>query len=229
MQPTEVLSMAERTRYGGVIHTYQKYDPLEFPSPTQPPPDLVSPAFEHWLAYGRMRRLSEKELARAIRLDPRQIAGLGPSLDALIEMLRERKRKILEKYETESVLDQAGRRYQEMRKHLQPPRGLRERFEQATRDEQLYELERLWYILHDDQSPFSRGLVQLMERLGDKYQVEQLAAKYTFTGREPLTVEQALEVKKELETIDKLLEQLEEALKTAQIAVIDLDALSEFA
>ena len=37
---------------GGIIHTYQKYDPVNFPSPTQPPPDLVSPAFEHMLIYG---------------------------------------------------------------------------------------------------------------------------------------------------------------------------------
>ena len=38
----------------------------------------------------------------------------------------------------------------------------------------------------------------------------------------------ALEVKAELEKIDQLLKQLEEASKTAQIALIDLDALAEF-
>src|SRR5258705_13462681 len=80
---------------GGIIHTYQKYDPVNFPSPTAPPPDMVSPAFEHLLFYGNTRRLTEEELARAIHLDPSQIKGLGPSLDALMEMLRERKRKIL--------------------------------------------------------------------------------------------------------------------------------------
>src|SRR6188472_3463718 len=85
---------------GGIIHTYQKYDPVEFPSPTAPPPDMVSPAFEHLLFYGNTRRLTPEELARAIRIDPRQIKGLGPSLDALLEMLRERKRKILATYET---------------------------------------------------------------------------------------------------------------------------------
>ena len=74
-------------RRGGVIHTYQKYDPKAFPSPTEPPPDLVSPAFEHMLTYGRMRDLTEEELARAIRLDPGQFAGLGPSIDAMLEML----------------------------------------------------------------------------------------------------------------------------------------------
>ena len=79
--------MANRNTLGGVIHTYQRYDPARFPSPTQPPPDLVSPALEHMLMFGERRELTEEELARAIRLDPSQIAGLGPSIDALIAML----------------------------------------------------------------------------------------------------------------------------------------------
>ena len=83
--------MATPTRLGGVIHTYQKYDPQRFPSPTQPPPDLVSPAMEHMLMFGSNHRLSDEELARAIRLDPSQISNLGPSLDALKALLQERK------------------------------------------------------------------------------------------------------------------------------------------
>ena len=61
---------------GGVIHTYQQYDPKSFPSPSSPPPDLVSPAFEHMLTYGSMREFTEEELAKAIKLDPGQFAGL---------------------------------------------------------------------------------------------------------------------------------------------------------
>ena len=70
--------MSKPDTLGGIIHTYQKYDPVQFPSPTAPPPDLVSPAFEHLLHYGSMRRLSEEELARAVHIDPSQIRGLGP-------------------------------------------------------------------------------------------------------------------------------------------------------
>jgi uncharacterized protein with von Willebrand factor type A (vWA) domain len=44
-----------------------------------------------------------------------------------------------------------------------------------------------------------------------------------------MTVAKALEIKEELETIDKLLKQLEEAKKTAQIGVIDMDELGQFA
>src|SRR6266849_5155081 len=95
--------MNSRDRLGGIIHTYQKFDPVNFPSPTAPPPDMVSPAFEHLLFYGNSRELTEEELARAVHIDPSLIKGLGPSLEALMEILRERKRKILATYETGQV------------------------------------------------------------------------------------------------------------------------------
>src|SRR6516225_6898652 len=90
--PREEARMSDRDTLGGVIHTYQKFDPTNFPSPTAPPPDMVSPAFEHLLFYGSMRRLTDEELARAVHLDPRQFRGFGPSIEALIAILRERKR-----------------------------------------------------------------------------------------------------------------------------------------
>ncbi len=213
---------------GGVIHTYQKFDPKKFPSPTEPPPDLVSPAFEHMLMFGSMRELTDEELARAVRLDPSQIAGLGPSLDALMAILEERKRKILERYETDTVQKSAHDAYQHTAGEINPPKPLRKQFYKAIKDEQIRELERLWYQHGDDRSQFARQLMRLIDRLGDQYQVEELASKYEFTGRESLTVPEALAVKEELETIDKLLEQLKEAAKTAQIGVIDMDALAEF-
>jgi uncharacterized protein with von Willebrand factor type A (vWA) domain len=221
--------MRRPARYGGIVHTYQRYDPLQFPSPTAPPSDVVSPALNHWLAYGNRRELTEEELARAVRLDPSQIAGLGPSLDMLIQMLLERRRKILEKYETGTVCREASTLYEQRRRQLRPPSALRKLYEQASREEQIYELERVWYAAKRDQSPFARGLVQLMDVLGDKYQVEELDAKYPFTGRTALTIPEALEVKRILEAIDELLKQLEEARKSAQIALIDLQQLAEFA
>jgi uncharacterized protein with von Willebrand factor type A (vWA) domain len=221
--------MSNPSQLGGVIHTYQKFDPKNLPSPTQTPPDLVSPAFEHLLTYGSMRELTEEELARAIHLDPSQIAGLGPSIEALKAMLEERKRKILEKYETKKVRRLAKDEYKNAAESIKPPGNLRKRYEQAVRDEQIRDLERLWYQAGDDRSPFARQLVQLVATLGEKYQVDELAGKYEFTGHTPLTVPQALEVKEELEMIDRLLEQLKQAAKTAQIGVIDLEELSQFA
>lgn len=221
--------MSTKDRLGGVIHTYQKYDPVECPSPTAPPPDMVSPAFEYLLQYGSMRRLTDEELAKAVHLDPSQIRGLGPSLEALRAMLEERKRKILETYETGAAENAARENFRRKAEEARPPNKLAKAFQQAVREEQLYDLEQLWYRTGDERSEFARQLLHLSEALGDKYQVDELAAKYEFTGRTEMTVPKAIEVKKELEAIDKLLQQIAEAAKTAQIAIIDLEELARFA
>ncbi|HTN74299.1 MAG TPA: VWA domain-containing protein, partial [Pirellulaceae bacterium] len=102
-------------------------------------------------------------------------------------------------------------------------------FAAAFEQEQIRDLERIWYAAGDDHSQLARQLVQLIDALGKKYQVEELASKYTFTGRTQLSVPQALDVKEELEKIDELIKQLEEARETAQIGIIDMEALNEFA
>ncbi len=221
--------MASRDTLGGIIHTYQKFDPVNFPSPTAPPPDMTSAAFEHLLYYGSTRRLTEEELARAIKIDPSQIRGLGPSLEALMAMLEERKRKILETYETAKVETEARRVFHDQAADMRPPGKLAKSFHEAVRDEQLADLEQLWYRSGNEHGLFARQLVQLMERLGEKYQVDELAAKYEFTGNKPMTVPEALAIKEELEAIDKLLEQLKEAMKNAQIGIIDMEELARFA
>jgi uncharacterized protein with von Willebrand factor type A (vWA) domain len=227
--PSDALTPSPAHSQGGIIHTYQRYDPKNFPSPTAPPPDLASAAFEHMLRYGSMRRLTPEELANAVHLDISQIAGLGPSLEALIQMLEDRKRKILETYETAAAQDEAARGFKDAAETTRPPANLRDAFDKAIKEEQIADLERLWYKSGDDTSPFAGAMVNLIERLGEKYQVEELASSYEFTGRTPMDVPKALEIKEELEAIDRLLEQLREAMKNAQIAVIDMEELSRFA
>ena len=214
---------------GGVIHTYQQYDPKSFPSPSSPTPDLVSPAFEHMLTYGSTREFTEEELAKAIRLDPGQFAGLGPSLDALLKMLQERKEKILSKYETDTVQKKALRQFTNDAKQAQPPAKFSKSFWQSVKEEQIYALENLWYRAERTDPDFAGRLVSLMETLGEKYQVDHLAAKYDFTGRDAMSVPEAIEILDELRKIDELLKQLEDAKQNAQLAIIDLEDLSEFA
>lgn len=214
---------------GGIVHTYQRYDPVNFPSPTATPPDMVSPLMNHMLAFGDTDEFTEEQLANAIHLDASQIAGLGPSINALKEMLLERKRKILETYETKTAEKAAERAFKDAAKQARPPEKLKKPFEKAVKQEQLIDLEELYFRVGDDTNSFARELVQISGVLGDKYQVDELAAKYEFTGRQKMTVPEALEIKEELETIDKLLKQLEEAKKTAQLAIIDMEELQKFA
>src|SRR5437763_13553094 len=130
--------MSSPVRLGGTIHTYLKYDPVNLPGPSTPPPELVTPAFEHWLYHGSQRRLTEEELARAVHLDPTQIRGLGPSLEMLMEMLRQRKRKILETYETGQVQSEAHHNFHGQAGQVKPPAKLARPFAEAVREEQLH-------------------------------------------------------------------------------------------
>jgi hypothetical protein len=219
-----------RTDIGGIIHVYQKFNPTEFPSPlAEPDPDLVSGAFEHALAYGNFRELTEEELARAIELDPSQISGLGPSLDHLRAILEERKRKILETYQVDGLEKKAADRFEKIARRARPPQKLQSLFDRAVRQSQIYLLEQLWYQADRADQDFAQAVLQTMEALGDRYQIDDLISKYTFTGRQKVDIPKAIELKKELEEIDELLKQLEEAAKTAQIGLINMDALEKFA
>lgn len=196
--------------------------------PAQAPADMVTPAFDHLLAYGSLDGLTPEQLAEAVEIDPSQIKGLGPSIQSLLAMLEERKRKILETYETTSVRQEADRAYRESTRTGKPPAFAKAAFQKAIREEQLADLERLWYRL-DGRDEFAGPLVSMMERLGEKYEVEQLASKYDFTGRRELSVPQAIDIKEELETIDRLIQQLRDAARNAKVYLIDMDALARFA
>jgi uncharacterized protein with von Willebrand factor type A (vWA) domain len=219
--------MPTRDSLGGIVHTYQRYDPARIPPPRPPQADLVTPAVEHMLEFGSAEELTDEQLAEAVVLDPDQIKGLGPSLDSIKRQLEERRRKILERYETDAVRKKARNAFREAAQRVQPPAKFRDGFQKAVRDEQLRRLE-LWYAQDDDQSRFSGQLVGLIDRLGEVYQLDELVSKWTFTGREKLSVPEALEVKEELETIERLLGQIDEARKNAKVALIDMEALGQF-
>jgi len=214
---------------GGIVHTYQQYDPANFPPPSQTPPDVVSPAFEHMLHWGSTRGLTEEELANAIRLDPGQFPGLGPSLEALIALLEERRRRILAKYETDTVLRLSDQQFTESAASIRVPSEFRKQLHRTVRAEQLYQLELLWYQAERSHPAFASRLLQLMEALAEKYKIELLASNWEFTGREALSIPRAIEILEELKQIEEMLKQLEEAKETAQLAIIDMQDLADFA
>ena len=78
--------------------------------------------------------------------------------------------------------------------------------------EQVWLLERLWYAQDDDSSRFGAALVDLVDRLDKVYRMDELATRWEFTGRERLDLGKAIEVKEELDEIDRLLAQLEAIL-----------------
>ena len=229
----ESFAGSESHPYGGITHTYLGYDPLEFPPPNKPRSGEAADAMlDHMLMYGSRRKFTDRELADAIHLDPSQIKGLGPSLDALKAMLEERKRKILERYETSRARDLASDAFDTAAEKIEVPDALAAKIkpalDAALARRQLADLERVHRRV-PDATPLSHTVMRAIVRLREQFAVEQLHSKYPFTGREKMDVPTALAVKEELEKIDKLLRQIEEALKNAKPAIIDMDALREYA
>ena len=221
--------MPRRDTLGGIVHAYQKYDPVRIPPPRPTSSDMLGSVMEHALTFGDLDELTDEQLAEAVVLDPEQIRGLGPSLSALRQMLEERKRKLLQRYETDAAQRAARQQFHGEAREARPPARHREAFERAVSEEQLRRLERLWYAQDDERSPFAGQLVRLMERLATVYEVDELAARWSFSGRERMSVPLAVEVKQELEQIEDLLRQLEEAAKNGKVALIDMDALGRMA
>ncbi len=214
---------------GGIIHTYLGYDPVRFPPPSRPPSDAVSAAMDHMMAFGSTEGLTPEQLAEAIEIDPESIVGLGPSLQSLIAMLEERRRRILETWETTAAEEAAARAFHDGARALRPPPELMPAYDREVRREQLRSLEKLWYAAERLDPAFAAGLPSVIEALGRKYEVDALAAGWEFTGRTPMTVDQAIEIRQELQEIERLLEQLREAMKNARVARIDMEALTRYA
>lgn len=220
----------DRPLWGGVIHAYQKYDPQTFPSPRQPPQagnDLLDAALDHALRFGNSRRLTAAELARAVRLDPSQLAGLGPPIDSLRALLEERKRRILATYEMLTARRRARKDFTRAAQELQLPEPWDEKFQRAVGSQQPYQLDHLWYQLEVRHPEAAQRLLNVKQRMTDQHLIEELDSHYLFTGQTATTVDEALQLKAELEQIDRLLEQLDEAAKTGQLALLDWDALTD--
>ncbi len=157
----------------------------ELPEPDAAAPDLVSPAFEHMLAYGDMDELTEERLASAVKLDISQIAAAsGPTLESLRKMLEERKRKILETY---------GDRERSSRTRPEPSNSrpaathaAKEHADASPPRPSGTSSSASWSgsgtAPGGERSRFARELLKLVDKLGEKYQIDELAGKYEFTG-----------------------------------------------
>ena len=220
---------------GGVVHTYLGYDPVKFPPPANPGgQDGLSMLGDRMLAGGG-RRFTREEIENAIRLPPEAIAGLGPSLEALLKKLRERRDKILATWNPSPlVADLLERRRSEASPFLEDeglPPALARRFAREFAERQIQGLERLWYMLDEDapeESPLKSRLPAIIESTIMLDRVEGLRDGWAFHGSTVPTTEEALEIRDELEQIDELIRQLEEAKSSAQLAIVDLDELRSF-
>ena len=187
------------------------------------------------LEGGSRRRFTPEELAEAIRIPPEAIGGLGPSIEAMIAELEARRDRILESWDPFPTVDEASRRVDEQAAPLLEsealPETFRERLRREVRERQIHGLERLWYHLDREdpvQAAIRAKLPGIVESMGDLDAIEGLRDGWPFTGRTAPTIEEAVEIRTELERLENLLEQLRDALKNARPAVVDLEELQDF-
>ena len=215
---------------GGIVHSYLGYDPKRFPPPSAPGgDDIANSAFDHLLHYGSQRPLTDAELAEAVRIDPSQIDGFGPSIEALIAMLEERRRRILETFEVDSARRDAYDAFVDASSEIEPTSPqMQDRIDRVMRLQSIPELERLWYRVEQQDGPLAAQLMGLIGTLATRLEVDQVGNRHAFTGKTPTTPEEAIDIGEELDAIEDLIRQLEEAKKNAKIALIDMDALRQF-
>ncbi|MCP4939323.1 MAG: VWA domain-containing protein [Phycisphaeraceae bacterium] len=220
-----------RPSLGGVFHTYRGYDPATFPPPTAPPSDGLRGLGDEMVASGGRRRFTAEELAEAIRLPPEALAGLGPSIDAILARLESRKDKILATWNPAPTAADAARIVDDLARPVLADEGLddavRSRLTREIRERQIHGLERLWYLLDRD-TPARGKIPGIVQAMADQDRVEGLRDGWPFRGRRVPTIEEAFEIREELEAIDRLLEQLKEALRDAKPVIVDLEELREF-
>ena len=220
-----------RPALGGVFHTYRGYDPATFPPPTAPPSDGLRGLGDEMMASGGRRRFTPEELAEAIRLPPEALAGLGPSIEAILARLESRRDKILATWNpAPTAADAAGAVDELARPILEDGTlddGVRSRLTREIRERQIHGLERLWYLLDRD-TPARGKIPGIVQAMADQDRVEGLRDGWAFRGRRVPTIEEAFEIREELEAIDRLLEQLKEALRDAKPVIVDLEELREF-
>ena len=160
--------MSKSRPLGGIIHTYQKYDPEEL---SQPDAAAARPGLAGVRAHADVRQHARADRrgagpGRSISI-PARSPGWARASKRCGQCCCERKRKILEKYETDSVAeDGRATPIANGRRRSSRPSSCASRFDRAFSDEQLRELERLWYQAGDERSQFARQLVQLVDAAG---------------------------------------------------------------
>jgi hypothetical protein len=94
-----------RDTLGGIVHTYQRYDPARIPPPRPPEIDLVTPAMEHLLEFGDSSELTEEQLADFEAAFPAAIADARGVAELLPAEVAARKREDLEALRLVLVVD----------------------------------------------------------------------------------------------------------------------------
>ncbi|MBI4233782.1 MAG: VWA domain-containing protein, partial [Chloroflexi bacterium] len=181
---------------------------------------------------GRMLQNHLKDLRQALQgMNPQQMAALREMLRSLNKMLQEKLRGGQPDFE--GFMQQFGQFF-----GPNPPRSLEELLDRLQRQiaqaqsllesmspQQRQELEQLLESVLDPET--MRELQELAAGLDELSPLEELRKQYQFLGDEPVTLDQAMELMGQLQSMDELEQKIQEVTRRGNLEDLDLDKVEE--
>lgn len=221
-----------------IVHKY-----FEWHEPEKPPftvDDVVKAITEIMMRY----HISFDEALRYLQMSGLNynsflnINGLDILLDALIEDLKKQKKQLQEKYDLNNLIEKENKLLQQSEDKLQKKlskvknKKFSTLFKELTNSKNLDALYHLkWLINRSEPGPIatdiSNNLDQIIFQMETLFPVIEFNESYPFSGKEPITKQQALKLIEKFQAIDKLIAELENARKYGDLLNVSEKKLKE--
>ena len=99
--------MPTRDTLGGIVHAYQKYDPVRIPPPRPQANDFLAPVMEHALAFGDLDELTDEQLAVAEENKLRQVEVAAKAKERTIAVETLAQRQIFQMHHADRAVQSA--------------------------------------------------------------------------------------------------------------------------
>jgi uncharacterized protein with von Willebrand factor type A (vWA) domain len=218
------------------------HDYSEWREPEEPPftmQDLVNAVKELMMRYHvtfdeALRHLQEKGIPYNQFL---KTSGLTDLVEGYLKELERLKKELLEKYRLDNVLNRLEQELRHKSAELEQQvsrlkdKDLSKKLDEALdsrNPSQLYNLDWQLSRLKNKNAEIARDLLQELNLLWQKMaELEDLYKKHTFTGQQDPKPEEARRLKERLETLDRLEQQLKDALEHGDLFNMEAETLKD--
>ena len=208
---------------GGAVRALQDYD-------------FIDPEAQH--QFQELMDLLRRQMTQnVVREMKDRIQRMGPQeMEALREMMRDLNRMMREKMtglepDFEGFMDRWGpmfsedppRSFDELMEMMQRQMGQTQSLLDSMSPEQRRELFEAMNAVMDDET--AQEMAELAMNLGQLYPMDEMRRHYPFLGEENLTLEQAMELMGELQSMDDLEKELQTVMRQGNIQDLDPNEL----
>ena len=210
---------------GGQIRELMEYDFID-PEAQQMFQDLLD-MLKSQMAQNMSQQMSEQIQG----MTPEQMAGMREMLNQLNDMMRDRMQG--REPDFEGFMEQFGpmfgdnppQSFDELMERMQQQLGQMQSMMESMSPEMRQELEdALSSVLDPETQRAMADFASLMEQM---MPMDELRRQYPFLGDDSLTMEQAMEMMRQLQEQDQLEQALQQAMRTGNLEDVDPDKLAE--